>query len=62
MQEAGEAALAERGLPGGFVTMDVHTGEILGLGSFPTFDPALFTRPMTQAQVDATYPTIRRRR
>jgi len=55
VQVAGEAALAERGLPGGFITMDVHTGEILGLGSFPTFEPALFTRPLTQAQVDETY-------
>jgi penicillin-binding protein 2 len=56
VQEAGEAALAERGLPGGFITMDVHTGEILGLGSFPTFEPALFTHPtLTQKEVDATY-------
>jgi len=54
VQVAGEAALAERGLPGGFITMDVHTGEILGLGSFPTFEPALFTRPLTQKQVDET--------
>ncbi len=55
VQVAGETALAERGLPGGFITMDVHTGEILGLGSFPTFEPALFTRPLTQRQVDETY-------
>jgi len=55
VQAAGEAALAARGLPGGFVTMDVNTGEVLGLGSFPTFDPSVFTRPMTQAQVDALY-------
>jgi penicillin-binding protein 2 len=55
VQEAGEAALAARGLPGGFITMDVHTGEILGLGSFPTFDPASVTPPLTQKQVDETY-------
>ena len=56
VQVAGEAAMAERGLPGGFVTMDIHTGEILGLGSFPTFEPALFARPsLTQAQVNETY-------
>ncbi len=55
VQVAGEAALAERGLPGGFIAMDVHTGEILGMGSFPTFEPALFTRPLTQNQVDETY-------
>jgi len=55
VQEAGEAALAARGLPGAFVTMNVDNGEILGLGSSPTFDPSEFTRPMTQAQVDQLY-------
>lgn len=55
VQEAGEAAMASFGLRGGFVTMDVHTGEILALGSYPTFDPSVFTRPMTQAQVNALY-------
>ena len=52
VQEAGESSLASYGLPGAFVTMDVHNGEILGLGSFPTYDPAIFTRPRTQRQVD----------
>jgi penicillin-binding protein 2 len=55
VQEAGEAALAARGLPGGFITMDVHTGEILALGSFPSFEPSVFTRPLTQPQVNALY-------
>jgi penicillin-binding protein 2 len=55
VQEAGEAALAARGLRGGFITMNVHTGEILGLGSYPTFEPSVLTPPMTQAQVDALY-------
>jgi penicillin-binding protein 2 len=55
VQAAGESALALRGLPGGFVTMNVHNGEILGLGSFPTFDPTVFTKPLTQSQVDALY-------
>ncbi len=55
VQEAGEAALAARGLPGGFITMNVHSGEILGLGSFPTFEPSVFTRPLTQSQVNALY-------
>ena len=52
VQEAGEAALAERGLPGAFVTMNVDNGQILGLGSFPTYDPSVFTHPMTQSQVN----------
>jgi penicillin-binding protein 2 len=55
VQEAGEAGLAAKGLPGAFITMDVHTGEILALGSFPTFEPSLFTRPLTQKQVEETY-------
>jgi penicillin-binding protein 2 len=55
VQSAGEAALASFGLRGAFVTMDVHSGEILGMGSFPTFDPSVFTRPKTQSQVNALY-------
>jgi penicillin-binding protein 2 len=35
--------------------MDVHNGQLLGLGSFPTYDPTVFTEPMTQAQVNALY-------
>jgi penicillin-binding protein 2 len=55
VQAAGEEALAARGLPGGFISMNIDTGQILGLGSFPTFDPSVFTRPMTQKQVDLLY-------
>ncbi len=54
VQAAGEAALAARG-SGAFVTMDVNTGEIIGLGSSPTFEPELLTPPLTQKQVDETY-------
>jgi len=54
VQAAGEAGLAAYG-SGAFVTMDVHTGEIIGLGSSPTFEPALLTPPLTQKQVDDTY-------
>ena len=54
VQAAGEAALASYGLPGAFVSMNVNNGEILGMGSSPTFDPTVFTEPMTQAQVRRT--------
>jgi penicillin-binding protein 2 len=54
VQAAGESALAARGLPGGFVTMNVDNGEILGLGSFPTFDPSELIEP-SQAQVNALF-------
>jgi penicillin-binding protein 2 len=54
LQEAGDAALSEQGLYGGYVAMDVRDGEILAMGSNPTFDPAVLTEP-TQKQVDALY-------
>jgi penicillin-binding protein 2 len=50
VQAAGEAGLSGLGLPGGFVAMDVRSGQVLGLGSFPTFDPAVFTKPLTPQQ------------
>ena len=48
IQRAGERALAARGLPGGFVVMDVKNGDVLGLGSYPTFDPSVFSRTLTR--------------
>ncbi len=35
--------------------MNIDNGEILGLGSFPTYDPTELTQPMSQAQVDELY-------
>lgn len=52
VQAAGEGGLSSFGLPGAFVTMDVRDGQILGMGSNPTFDPTVFTEEMTQAQVN----------
>lgn len=55
VQSAGESALFSTGLYGAFVTMNVDNGEILGMGSSPTFDPTVLTTDMTQAQVDELY-------
>lgn len=55
LQEAGEAALSATGLPGAYVAMDVRDGSILAMGSHPTFDPAVFTQPLTQSQVNELY-------
>jgi penicillin-binding protein 2 len=55
VQAAGESALAARGLPGAFISMNVDNGQILGLGSFPTYDPSVFTEPKTQTEVDNLY-------
>ncbi|HEX6586099.1 MAG TPA: penicillin-binding protein 2, partial [Solirubrobacterales bacterium] len=48
LQETGEGALADRGLPGAFVAMDVRTGAVLAMGSYPTFDPSFYVRPHTK--------------
>jgi penicillin-binding protein 2 len=55
VQAAGESALGSFGLPGAFVTMNVNNGQILGMGSAPTFDPTDLTPPMTQAEVNQIY-------
>jgi penicillin-binding protein 2 len=55
VQTAGEQALSEFGLPGAFVSMNIHTGEILGMGSSPTFEPKVFTEPKTQKQVNELF-------
>jgi penicillin-binding protein 2 len=54
VQAAGEGGLAARGLPGAFISMNVDNGQILAMGSNPTFDPSDLIEP-TQAQVDALY-------
>src|SRR5262249_2137875 len=50
LQRAGEAALDSYGLPGAFVAMNVHDGEVLAMSSYPTFDPSIFSHPISQAQ------------
>jgi penicillin-binding protein 2 len=53
VQSAGEAGLAGYGR-GGFISMNIENGEILALGSCPTFDPSDLIEP-TQAQVNELY-------
>jgi penicillin-binding protein 2 len=53
LQATGEGALQSFGLPGAFVAMNANDGEILGMGSAPSFDPSIFTRPITQSQYHA---------
>jgi penicillin-binding protein 2 len=54
LQATGEAAIRQFGLPGAFVAMDADSGEILGMGSEPTFDPSIYSKPrISQATVNA---------
>lgn len=55
LQEAGEAALGGTGLAGAYVAMDVRDGAVLAMGSNPTFDPDVFTKPLSQSQVNELY-------
>lgn len=57
LQEAGQEALQGigGGRPGAFVAMDPENGEILAMGSFPSFDPNRLTRPITQERYDELY-------
>ena len=49
VQKAGQAALARYGKPGGFVAMDPRSGEVLGLGSNPSYDPNVFAKGVSQS-------------
>ena len=53
LQEVGESALRAKGLPGAFVAMNVHSGAVVAMGSYPTYDPTFYTEPHTKQQYDA---------
>lgn len=53
IQAAGNAALSGTGLAGGFAVLEVDDGELLGMGSSPSFDPAIFTRSITPRTYEA---------
>lgn len=66
LQQAAESALRgeikianEAGRPadgGAFVVMDPLNGEVYAMGSYPSYNPAVFTKPMTEAQYRKLVP------
>ena len=65
LQSAGQQALAKgielangNGNPsrgGAFVALDPRNGEVLAMGSAPTYDANLFARPLSQSRYDAIF-------
>ncbi len=53
IQAAGESAISQFGLPAAFVVMKIDDGSILGMGSYPTFDPSVYTPPVSTATAEA---------
>ncbi|HEX5191236.1 MAG TPA: penicillin-binding transpeptidase domain-containing protein [Solirubrobacteraceae bacterium] len=61
LQRAGQASLAESvatnggGAGGAFVAMNPTNGEIYAMGSNPSFDPSVFTGPISQKQYNREF-------
>ena len=53
VQRAAQQALAGGTGKGAFAVMNVQNGEVLALGSQPSFDPNVFTKPITKKQLSA---------
>lgn len=51
LQETGQKAVEEigGGLPGGFVAMNPRNGQVYAMGSYPSFDPSVFAKPVSNA-------------
>jgi len=57
LQKAGQDALRQAfastpGTAGGFAAIDPRSGEVLAMGSEPSFDPSILSRPITQKRYD----------
>ncbi|MEA2381480.1 MAG: penicillin-binding protein 2 [Solirubrobacteraceae bacterium] len=60
LQRTGEAVLDRTiatgpGTAGAFVALDPRDGEVLAMGSNPSFDPAVLSRPITKRRLDQLF-------
>jgi penicillin-binding protein 2 len=53
VQRVAQQALAGGTGKGAFAVMNVQNGEVLALGSQPSFDPNVFTKPISKKKLDA---------
>jgi penicillin-binding protein 2 len=51
LEKVGQDAVvsAASGAPGAFVALDPRNGQVLGMGSYPSYDPSVFAKPISQA-------------
>jgi penicillin-binding protein 2 len=54
LQEAGQQAVGQvgGGLPGAFVAMNPRDGQVYAMGSYPSFDPSVFAKPISRAKYE----------
>jgi penicillin-binding protein 2 len=60
VQKAGQNALAGGTGKGAFAVMDVDNGEVIALGSAPSFDPNRFSKDYTRLRKDENAPLANR--
>ena len=54
LQKAGQDGMRAigGGLPGGFVAMNPNNGQVYAMGSYPSFDPSIFSKPISQSRFE----------
>jgi penicillin-binding protein 2 len=54
LQKAGQDALRGigGGLPGSFVAMNPRNGQVYAMGSYPSFDPSIFSKPVSRSRYE----------
>ena len=55
LTQVGQRALGATGHPGTVVALDPSNGEVVAMASSPSFDPTVFTKPITQKTFDAQF-------
>lgn len=55
LQETAQRAIARFGKPGAFVAMSPRTGEVFALGSYPSFDANVFSKPLSNKRFEELF-------
>lgn len=55
LQRAGQRAIARFGKPGAFVGLSPRNGEVFALGSYPSFDANIFSKPISNQRYEAVF-------